>query len=84
MVIYVKDEDINSIVEEYKMSMGGSFFSKAEPDKEDNESEQLLVDYAIENYLFDIGKLLMVYEKLPEDKKRELFYKAVLSLINKK
>lgn len=84
MVIYVKDEDINSIVEEYKMSMGGSFFSKTEPDKDDNESEQLLVDYAIENYLFDIGKLLLVYEKLSEDKKRELFYKAVLSLINKK
>jgi len=78
------DIDLNSIVEEYKLSMGGSFFSKVQSDEDGNESEQILIDHAVENYLFDVGKLLLVYEKLSEEGKRELFYKVIISFINRK
>jgi hypothetical protein len=76
------DLDINSIVNEYKMSMGGSFFSKAHPAEDNKQSEHLIVEDVLKNHLFDIQKLLNVYDELSYDKKRELFYRAILSLIN--
>lgn len=76
--------DINSIVDEYKMSMGGSFFSKAQLDEDDNEPEQILIDDLIENHLFDAQKLLLAYDGLGAGKKRELFYRVVISFINQK
>lgn len=81
---YLKKEDIdvNSIVDEYKMSMGGCFFSKVQPDKDDKESEQSLIENVIENHLFEVNKLLDAYDELSADKKRELFFKVVVSLIN--
>lgn len=76
--------DVNSIVDEYKMSMGGSFFSKARLDEDDNESEQILIDDLIENHLFDAQKLLLAYDELGAGEKRELFYKVIISFINQK
>lgn len=66
------------------MSMGGSFFSKVHPDDDDNESEQILIDNLIENHLFDAQKLLTAYDELDADKKRELFYRVVISFIKPK
>jgi len=81
---YLKKEDIdvNSIVDEYKMSMGGCFFSKVQPNEDDKEPEQFLIENVIENHLFEANKLLDVYDGLSADKKRELFLKVVISLIN--
>lgn len=79
-----EDIDVNSIVAEYKMSMGGSFFSKVHSDEDNSESEQILIDNLIENHLFDAQKLLIAYDELDADKRRELFYRVVISFINQK
>ena len=78
------DKKLNSIIDEYKMSMGGSFFSKVQLDEDDKESEQILIDDLIENHLFDAQKLLLAYDELGAGKKRELFYRVVISFINQK
>lgn len=79
-----EDIDINSIVDEYKMSMGGSFFSKAHSNDDNKESEQILIDNLIENHLFDAQKLLTAYDELDAVKRRELFYKVIISFIDQK
>jgi len=78
------DKRMNSIIDEYKMSMGGSFFNKA-PDKDhDVELEILAIENALEKYLFDTDKLLSIYDELSDFNKRELFRKVVVAFIKNK
>ena len=76
------DKTIESIVEEYKMSMGGSFFNDftKKPD-EDTELEELIIKNGIDNHLFDTHELLSIYDNLSEYNKREFFQKVVVAFI---
>ena len=76
------DKTIESIVEEYKMSMGGSFFNDftKKPDK-DIELEELIIKNGIDNHLFDTHELLSIYDSLSEYNKREFFQKVVVAFI---
>lgn len=76
------DKTIESIVEEYKMSMGGSFFNDftKKPD-EDTELEELIIKNGIDNHLFDTHELLSIYDNLSEYNKREFFQKVVVEFI---
>ncbi len=76
------DKTIESIVEEYKMSMGGSFFNDftKKPDK-DIELEELIIKNGIDNHLFDTHELLSIYDNLSEYNKREFFQKVVVAFI---
>jgi hypothetical protein len=80
MVIYLADDkDIERIVNEYKMSMGGSFFSKRSDMDTNDRLEQLIIENVIKDHLFDIQELLLTYDKLSEVNKRELFIKVVIA-----
>ena len=80
-MINLNDENkaINSIIEEYKLSMGGSFFNKI-PEK-DPEPEKLMIEKGIDNHLFDTHALLSIYDNLSEYNKREFFQKVVVAFI---
>lgn len=77
-----EDKTIESIVEEYKMSMGGCFFNNNAKDGYNIELERLMIENGIENHLFDTHELLSIYDKLSRSNKREFFRKVVVSLIN--
>jgi hypothetical protein len=70
------------IVEEYKMSMGGSFFNNfsKRPEK-DLELEKLMIKSGVDNHLFDTHELLSIYDNLSEYNKREFFQKIVVAFI---
>jgi hypothetical protein len=76
------DKTIKSMVEEYKMSMGGSFFNNftKKPEK-DIELEELIIKNGIDNHLFDTHELLSIYDNLSEYNKREFFQKVVVAFI---
>ena len=76
------DKTIESMVEEYKMSMGGSFFNDftKKPDK-DIELEELIIKKGIDNHLFDTHELLSIYDNLSEYNKREFFQRVVVAFI---
>lgn len=76
------DKTIESMVEEYKMSMGGSFFNNftKEPEK-DIEMEELIIKKGIDNHLFDTHELLSIYDNLSEYNKREFFQRVVVAFI---
>jgi len=76
------DKTIESMVEEYKMSMGGSFFNNftKEPEK-DIELEELIIKKGIDNHLFDTHELLSIYDNLSEYNKREFFQRVVVAFI---
>ena len=76
------DKTIESMVEEYKMSMGGSFFNDftKKPDN-DIELEELIIKNGIDNHLFDTHELLSIYDNLSEYNKREFFQKVVVAFI---
>ena len=71
-----------SIVEEYKMSMGGSFFNNfsKRPEK-DIELEKSVIENGINNHIFDTHELLSIYDSLSEYNKREFFQKVVVAFI---
>ncbi len=73
------DRAVESIIEEYKMSMGGSFFNKI-PDK-DLELEVLKIENGVDKHLFNTYKLLSIYDSLSEYNKREFFQKVTAALI---
>ncbi len=75
-----EEKDIESIVEEYKMSMGGSFFSNMSKNH-DIGLESLIIEKGIENHLFDTHTLLSIYDGLSEHNKREFFHKIVVAFI---
>jgi len=75
------DKALKLIVDEYKMSMGGSFFNKT-PEKNSNlELERLIMENGMDNHLFDTHKLLSVYDELSESNKREFFRRVVVAFI---
>jgi hypothetical protein len=76
------DKTIESMVEEYKMSMGGLFFNNftKEPEK-DMELEELIIKKGIDNHLFDTHELLSIYDNLSEYNKREFFQRVVVAFI---
>ena len=76
------DKTIESMVEEYKMSMGGSFFNDftKKPDK-NIELEELIIKKGIDNHLFDTHELLSIYDNLSEYNKREFFQRVVVAFI---
>lgn len=76
------DKTIESMVEEYKMSMGGSFFNDftKKPDK-NIELEELIIKNGIDNHLFDTHELLSIYDNLSEYNKREFFQRVVVAFI---
>ena len=76
------EKTIESMVEEYKMSMGGSFFNKftKEPEK-DLELECLMIKNGIDNHLFDTHELMSIYDNLSDYNKREFFQKIVVAFI---
>jgi len=73
--------DVDSILDEYKMSMGGCFFSRSDINKSDEQNEQILIDDAVGKHLFDVEKLLIIYDQLSVPKKRELFHSVIIYLI---
>ena len=76
------DKTIESMVEEYKMSMGGLFFNNftKEPEK-DMELEELIIKKGIDDHLFDTHELLSIYDNLSEYNKREFFQRVVVAFI---
>ena len=71
-----------SVIEEYKMSMGGSFFNNfsKRPEK-DIELEKSVIENGINNHLFDTHELLSIYDSLSEYNKREFFQKVIVAFI---
>ena len=78
------DKRLNSIIDEYKMSMGGCFFNKAPEKDHDVELEILAIENALKNHLFDTDQLLLIYDELSDFNKRELFRKVVVAFIKYK
>ena len=78
------DKRVNSIIDEYKMSMGGSFFNKTPEKDHDVELEILAIENALENHLFDTDQLLSIYDELSDFNKREFFRKIVVTFIKYK
>ena len=72
-------EKLNSIIEEYKMSMGGCFFNNV--NNKNHEFELKVIENTIENHLLDINKLMSIYDNLSDIYKREFFRKVILELI---
>ncbi len=79
-----EDKKLNSVIDEYKMSMGGCFFNKAPGKDHDAELEKLAIENALENHLFDTDQLLSIYDELSDFNKRELFRKVVVGFIKYK
>ena len=76
------DKTIESVVAEYKMSMGGSFFNDfTKKSDKDLELEELIIKKGIDNHLFDTHELLSIYDNLSEYNKREFFQKVVVAFI---
>ena len=76
------DKIIESMVEEYKMSMGGSFFNDfTKKSDKDIELEELIIKKGIDNHLFDTHELLSIYDNLSEYNKREFFQRVVVAFI---
>ncbi len=75
-----EDKAIKSVIEEYKMSMGGSFFNNTS-ENHSIELERLIIEKGIENHLFDTHALLSIYDDLSEHNKREFFRKVVVAFI---
>ncbi len=75
------DKAIRSLVEEYKMSMGGSFFNNYSKEPEDLKLEELMIENGINSHLFDTHKLLSIYDDLSEHNKREFFQRVVVAFI---
>ena len=75
------DKIIESILDEYKMSMGGYFFNNTSEENPNAELEKLMIEEGIENHLFDTHELLSIYDKLSECNKREFFQNVVVSFI---
>ena len=76
------DKTIESMVEEYKMSMGGSFFNDFTKKSDENiEVEELIIKKGIDNHLFDTHELLSIYDNLSEYNKREFFQRVVVAFI---
>ena len=76
------DKAIKSVVEEYKMSMGGSFFNNfSKMPEKDLQLENLMIKKGIQNHLFDTHELLSIYDNLSEYNKREFFQKVVVAFI---
>lgn len=71
---------MESILEEYKMSMGGSFFNSSSKNSE-YELELFLIEKTIKNHLFDTHKLLEVYDKVSDRNKREFFKNIIVEFI---
>ena len=76
-----EDKTMQSIIEEYKMSMGGSFFNNSLKRNLNMEAEHLMIKKGIENHLFNVHELLTVYDKLSEQGKRAFFQRIVLAFI---
>ena len=72
-------EKLNSILEEYKMSMGGCFFQNSNDNNQGSELE--IINNAVKNHLFDIYELLSIYDSLSDFYKRELFINVFSKLI---
>jgi len=71
-----------STVEEYKMSMGGSFFNNFSKRPEKGiELEKSVIENGINNYLFDTHELVSIYDSLSEYSKRIFFQKVVVAFI---
>ncbi|MGB9978993.1 hypothetical protein [Methanobacterium sp.] len=76
---------VMDIVEEYKMSMGGSFFNNfTKKHEEDLELEELIIKKGINNHLFDTHELLSIYDNLSEYNRREFFQRVVVAFIKLK
>ena len=91
------DKTIELMVEEYKMSMGGSFFNKftKEPEKDleleglmfveqsstNRQTEFAMIKNGIDNHLFDTHELMSIYDNLSDYNKREFFQKIVVAFI---
>ncbi|MGB9936553.1 MAG: hypothetical protein ACPK7O_02435 [Methanobacterium sp.] len=75
-----EDRNMELIIEEYKMSMGGYFNKTLEKGHED-ELELLAIENAIENHLFDTHQLLSIYDELSDSNKREFFRKVIVGFI---
>lgn len=78
------DKKMNSIIDEYKMSMGGSFFNNTPNSGHDDELEMLAVENAVKNHLFDTYQLLSIYDELSDFNKREFFRKVIVAFIKSK
>jgi hypothetical protein len=75
------DKKLNSIIDEYKMSMGGYFLNNTPNKGYDDELEKLAVENAVENHLFDTHQLLSIYDELSDFNKREFFRKVIVAFI---
>ncbi|MBI5679800.1 MAG: hypothetical protein HZC47_02760 [Methanobacterium sp.] len=75
-----ENKKMESILDEYKMSMGGSFFNMDSKNPED-EIELLLVENTIKNHLFDTHELLAVYDQVSEGNKRKFFKDVIVEFI---
>jgi hypothetical protein len=78
------DKKLNSIIDEYKMSMGGYFLNNTPNKGYDDELEKLAVENAVENHLFDTYQLLSIYDELSDFNKREFFRKVIVAFIKSK
>jgi hypothetical protein len=76
-----KEKKLNSIIDEYKMSMGGCFFNNTSKNEHDTELETLAIENVVENHLFDTYQLLSIYDELSEFNKRELFRNVIVAFI---
>ena len=72
------NEKLNSIIEEYKMSMGGCFFNNI---NKNHDIELEVIKNGIENHLYDKYKLLSIYDNLSDINKREFFINVISTLI---
>lgn len=75
------DRNIESIIEEYKMSMGGYFFNKKLEKGHEDELEKLAIENAVKNHLFDTYQLLSIYDELSDSNKRKFFRKVIVEFI---
>ncbi len=78
------DKQLKCILDEYKLSIGGSFFSNKLQGEHDEELEILAIKNAVENHLFDTHQLLSIYDELSDLNKREFFRKVIVAFIEYK
>ena len=74
-----EDKTMESIIDEYKMSMGGCFFNKTSQMDSNMGLEKLMIESGIENHLFDTYEQLSIYDRLSDGSKREFFQKVVVA-----
>ncbi len=72
-----EDKKLKSIVDEYKLSMGGCFFNDTIPESVVDESETQQIENALKNHLFHPHELLSIYDDLSDFNKRELFRRII-------